>query len=372
MRAAALPRCRGRQREAWTDSEERLHEGLDDQAAASGRGVHPAEVPDAVQARRQGVLKESADKGVAGERADAGLLGVGINILKTDPAGTVVRVKHLTVTSECGSKHITGEILQSGLTGTGRLAVHNPGVAPHRRGDRGMDFRVGRTQALLHAGAKPCGEYLDGQEKIGPAGAAPRTVIGSQSASRNNVMEVGMHPERPVPGMINPEEPQFRAEVAGMGGDLLECGGTFVEQGIEEPFGLVPGEQSQRFGDREGHQKVRYRQQTVELVFEPGVGVGTPAAWTQTVVAAVETKDFPAAIGARAAVPAHRRGATSQHCDEGPALGGWQAATMAGEIVGAVASEQLSQGGHYAPSRGLTKALIVAKALSSLTAVRWV
>lgn len=236
-----------------------------------------------------------------------------------------------------------------------------------------MDMRMGGTQALLNPGAKPCGERLDGQQEVGPASAAPSAVIRSQSACGNNVMNVGMHSQGPAPGVIDPEKSEFSAKVSGIGGDLLEGGGAFLEERVEEPVGMIASEKPQLLWHREGHQKVRHRQQTAELAFEPDVGVGAAATRTQAVVAAVETINLLPTLGARTAVPAHRRGATPQNRGERPALGGWQAATMADEVVRTVASEQLSQRrGHYAPSSGLTRLLIVAKALSSLTAVRWV
>jgi len=356
-----------------SDTEERLDESLDNQAATLGRGVHPAEVADAMQTGRQGVLKEPSDEGVAGQGANAGLLGAGVNVLKTHPVGSVVVVMHLTVPAKCRAKDIAGEIFESGFAGTGRLAMHDPIVAPHRRGNRGMDIRMGGTQALFNPGAKPCGERLDGQQEVGPTSAAPRAVIRSQSASGNNIVNVGMQPQGPVPRVINPEESEFSAKVPGIGSDLLESGGAFLEERIEEPVGMIPSHKPQLLRHREGHQKVRHRQQTAELAFEPDVGVGAAAARTQAVVTAVETIDFLPTLGARTAVPAHRRGATPQNRGERPALGGWQAATLADEVVRTVASEQLSQRrGHYAPSSGLTRLLIVAKALSSLTAVRWV
>lgn len=368
-----MPGYRGSRGDAWTDGDEGLDKSLDHQAATLGRGVHPAEVADAMQTGRQGVLEEPADERFAGQGAGAGLLGVGVNVRKTHPVGSVVVVMHRTVSTKRSAKDIAGEIFESGFAGAGRLAMHDPIVAPDRRGNRGMDTRMGGTQALFNPGAKPCGEHLDGQQEVGLASAAPRAVIRSQSASGNNVMKVGMHPQGPAPGVIDPEKSEFRAKVSGIGGDLLEGGGAFLKERVEEPVGMMASQKPQRLRHREGHQKVRHWQQTAELAFEPDVGAGAAATRTQAVVAAVETMDLLTTLGARTAVPAHRRGATPQNRGERPALGGWQVATMADEVVRTVASEQLSQRrGHYAPSSGLTRLLIVANALSSLTAVRWV
>lgn len=179
-----------------------------------------------------------------------------------------------------------------------------------------------------------------------------------------------MQAESAAPGMQYSKEAQLSGQKAGLGGNLLEGGGTFIEEQIEEQRGVKKGEDAERFGDREGDQEVRHRQKPVELALKPDLGVSAAAPGARAVVAAMETEDLLPAGRARTAVPAHRRGATPQEGGECPALGGWEAGTVAGEVVGPVVAQEVTQGGHYAPSRGRTSELIAAKALSSLTAVR--
>src|SRR5262249_28230574 len=79
--------------------------------------------------------------------------------------------------------------------------------------------------------AKHPTEDFDGQEEAGVFRPNPAPVIRRQAASRDDAVDMRMADERLAPRVEDAQNADLRAEMARVGGDLLEGGGT----GLKEP-----------------------------------------------------------------------------------------------------------------------------------------
>lgn len=121
------------------------------------------------------------------------------------------------------------------------------------------EFQFPRDIRLLEQvqklAAKQPAEYAHGQEEIGPA-RDPACAVGRQSAGRDHAMQVGMRHQGLSPGMQYGQEPDFRPQVPGIGGDFQQrLAGRAEQHPVHQP----------RVGKRQIHQQVRQREHHVEI-----------------------------------------------------------------------------------------------------------
>src|ERR1700678_2508438 len=84
--------------------------------------------------------------------------------------------------------------------------------------------------------AEDTAEHFDGKEE-GAVGGDPAGVIGSDAASGQHAVDMGMMLQSLVPGMEHTEEADLRAEVTRITGDLQQSCSTGVKQQvIDQPF----------------------------------------------------------------------------------------------------------------------------------------
>jgi len=146
--------------------------GLAEQGAhpielGAGGGVKPAEATDAVEARRQDVLEETADQ----------LEGFQVQVLFTPRGAVAIAPAHPAIGEQGqvpiaggGFEDVAAEITQGGLTGTGGLAMDHPTLLPDPSG-QGLE-QVGRIalEALTEEGAVVIGQGMDVDEELGTTG----------------------------------------------------------------------------------------------------------------------------------------------------------------------------------------------------------
>src|SRR5258705_3065702 len=99
-------------------------------------------------------------------------------------------------------------------------------------------------------------------------------------------MDMGMILERTAPGLEDAEEATpFRADELRVGGQGLDRGaGRLEHRGISDPL-VLAHEVAEPGRDGEGEQEVGARQQAIELVLEPGLGLVLLAGGTVPVAA---------------------------------------------------------------------------------------
>ncbi len=119
---------------------------------------------------------------------------------------------------------------------------------------------VGLAQSSQELAPKQSAKYFDRQEKS-LSGCDPRLAIGGESAAGNHAMQVGMEHEVLSPGVQYGGETDFRSQVPGRSGNLLQSSGDGSEQDIKKD-GLVAESQCIQFvGNGKDHVEVRNRQQ---------------------------------------------------------------------------------------------------------------
>ncbi len=84
---------------------------------------------------------------------------------------------------------VGGEIFDSGLAGANRLAVDVPGDLPEIRWN--LIEQIGLLQQIAELGSEDYRESFDGEKEI-DSGRMPRAIGRTDSAARNDVVNVGM------------------------------------------------------------------------------------------------------------------------------------------------------------------------------------
>src|SRR3954465_809089 len=99
-------------------------------------------------------------------------------------------------------------------------------------------------------------------------------------------MDMGMILERAAPRMEDAgEAPPFRADELGVGSQGLDRGaGRLEHRGISDPL-VLADEVAEPGRGGEGEEEVGTREQAIELVLGPGLGLGALASGTVSVAA---------------------------------------------------------------------------------------
>ena len=191
------------------------------------------EVADAHEARWQHVQKEAAQKLVDGQARQTLLVFV---CRVAPPEGNdAIGECHEAVVGDGNAMGVSAEIVQDMLSAAKRpLGVNHPIGAEQgteARSERFWRLQPGQCSGksefavaveLAKTGDKLAAEHsaedLDREEEMRRR-ADPAGVIGSQTAGRNDTVNMWMMEELLVPGMEHAEETDFRAEVARIASD---------------------------------------------------------------------------------------------------------------------------------------------------------
>jgi hypothetical protein len=87
------------------------------------------------------------------------------------------------------------------------------------------------------------------------------SVILGQAAGGNDAVNVGMMLQLLIPGMEDAEEPDFGAEMLGVGGDFQQRLSTAAEQQSVDYFFVLQGQRPQLVGKRKHDMSVRRGEQ---------------------------------------------------------------------------------------------------------------
>lgn len=141
------------------------------------------------------MLEEAADELDDIEVEGSFSLAVGFAI--TNPHGAVLNPDDARI-GDGDFENVGGQILQSRLTGAHGLAVHIPVDLP----DSGWDLieQLSLFHEIAELGSEDGREGLDRDKEIG-SGGMPGTIGATQSAARNDVVDMGMILKSSSPGV---------------------------------------------------------------------------------------------------------------------------------------------------------------------------
>lgn len=181
-------------------------------------GAKEAVVADFLKAFGQDVLQETTDELLGGEGAAFPMAGGPVAIAEGDL--TVLKFKDAAV-GKGNPEDIGGQILEGGLTRANRLAVNDPLLPPDLGGN--LLDQPGLGQGGAELAPKQAGQGLDMNEE-GIASAQPSLTIAGQTASGDEVMNMGMITQVAGPGLQHPQETDLPADKARIGGQSLQSG----------------------------------------------------------------------------------------------------------------------------------------------------
>ncbi len=189
-------------------------QGPDAVAPDFAGGMKPAEQAHPAKPFGQDMLEKAADQFGGGQGDGLVLAGVRIAVRPEDFA----RVGHLQEPIAGGSfEDVTGQVSQSIFTGADGLTIHRPFLFPDFGGQWSDGFGGLFFQLFSEEGAKMQGQGFFGQEEFGTTGN-PLALVQTQSAARDQVMDMWVEDQGARPGMKNAQHAQVRAEAFGVGG----------------------------------------------------------------------------------------------------------------------------------------------------------
>ena len=223
--------------------------------SSAGAVGQEAVVADADEALGEDVEQETPDELGKGKRQSS--RSTAAVVLEAEGDGSVVDVQQAVV-RDGDAVGVAGEVLQDVLgVLEGGLGVDDPlgatGLAQELL--EGLRVPVASESSMeLQAAVSECGaearhelapeeaaEDAHGQEEARPAGLPGVSVVG-QAASGDDTVHMGMMDEGLTPGVEDDEEAEACAEVARVGGDLLEGPGDRVEQEVVDDLRALEGE----------------------------------------------------------------------------------------------------------------------------------
>lgn len=179
-------------------------------------GVHEAVVADFHKTCGQDMLEEAADELHGIESKSSRSLAVRLAI--ANEHGAVVEVQDAGI-GDSDLEDIGGEIFESSLTGARGLAVNVPICLP----DVGRDLlqQFGLFDQIAELSSEDFRECFDGEKEI-DSGRMPRAIGRTESAARNDVVDMRMILKGSAPGVQYAEEArQIAADVLGIGGEFF-------------------------------------------------------------------------------------------------------------------------------------------------------
>lgn len=314
------------------------------QALVVGVGEE-AEVAHLHEAFGEDMLKETVDEFVGGEGTELGLVGVGRTIAEGD---LVVLELHQAAVGKGNAEDIGSQIFESRASVANRFAVHDPVLFPRK----GRDLRPNRGKGGIGEGGLLEGVEEFGAEDLGKGfhreqeirvGRVPGALIGCQSASRDEVVNMGVKREVAAPGVQDAEHADLSAEEARILRQELggSCGGA-EEQVIDQGL-MAACQRAQSSRDGEGEHEVGHAQEQVLLSLEPLLSLLVLAFGTVAVAAGMVAVADQVALGTGVELSAESLGAAGLNCVHSPAVRREQPVGVLLAIGGAVTAEDVGQ-----------------------------
>lgn len=288
--------------------------GLEPLQGGFAAGVEEAAVTDPVKAGRQGVEKETPDKGNAVD--PPGFKRLRIPVFDTNDDVAAFDSED-SVVADDASLDVLTEVFYGVLPGARRFNIGDPFDIPKFPKQPGVDQAI-VFEAVEKERAQPVGEDLGMNEVVGPFQEEGFSV-GVYPDAGHDVMNMGVKTHLLGPALVNAKEAAFgKAGAPGVGEDLGERPGAVLEESGDDPM-MAQGDRSEFGGQREGDQKIGNRQHVAQLAVHP-IGVAPGAALgAEPVVATVPCEVLVSAF-AVIAMPAQRRGAALEDGLEGLSL----------------------------------------------------
>jgi hypothetical protein len=210
------------------------------------------------------MLEEAADEldGVESENS----LSMAVGFAVTNEHGAILDTNDAGI-GDGDLEDIGGEIFESGFTGGHRLGVDIPICLPDLGRDLIEEFALFHQIAEL--GAEDFGEGFDGEKEI-ESGGMPRAIGRTDSAPRNDVVNVGVVLQSSPPGVEYTEEAwEIAADVFGILGEFFDGMGRSLEQSEIAQALMLSYKRAQLLRDGKGDQKMMARELALYLFFEP-------------------------------------------------------------------------------------------------------
>ena len=138
-------------------------------------------------------------------------------------------------------------------------------------------------------------------------GLDPGLVIGGETSGGDQHMDVRVKQHGARPGVKDGQNPQARAQILGIGRQLLQGIGSGLHQQAVDFFRMEPCEWPQLGGQSESHQKVGTRRETGALFLDPANGLRLVTLRATAVSAGVIREDFLLAVTALVDVASQQR-----------------------------------------------------------------
>jgi hypothetical protein len=180
-------------------------------------GAEEAEISNLDETFGQNMLEETANELLSSDGANPGLACVGFGVAKCDlPMGQLED----TLVTDGHPKDVRSQILQGSHPIADRLTVNDPILLPGFR--RYLGKQISLLQSITELGPKKDGQRFDMNQKIFPGWQPTLTVI-TQTATRDQIMHMGMVIQVATPGMQDANHSDLTADKARVLSQLL-CG----------------------------------------------------------------------------------------------------------------------------------------------------
>jgi hypothetical protein len=306
--------------------------------AGLGGGTEPAEVTDALKAAGQNMLQETVEETLGSEGGGLALAlvvgegkGDGVAVVGEDFLG-----------AEGGAIDVSGQVFQSGFTGTDALDIGDPVERPDLGRDLAIEFGMVLLEGGFETGAQAQGQDAFGQEVIGVRGSNPAQAVIGESAARDDTMNVGMEAQVAGPGLEDSQQGQVSAEIFVVAAEVEERAGALPQQEGVEDFLVGTEEGAELFGDGEGDQVIGNGQEAAALVLQPLGGVGMAATGAGAVIAGV-VGIFPTSTITSEKVAAQGRGAAGKDGLDGAPVRRQEAGAKLSPVRRPMAAQDLGQ-----------------------------
>lgn len=170
-------------------------------------------VSDLLEVFGQHMLQEAMDEIKRRQGFEIPRLGFGILAAEGD---LVVINRNETVIGDGNPEDIAGQIDGGLPAGTDRFAMHDPVFLPDLAWDQVEQF--GFFQFISELGLEDGGDQFNPDQEVVPPGGKPLTVVRTQAAGRDQVMDMRVIATGFVPGMKHPGHADFttyEARIAG-------------------------------------------------------------------------------------------------------------------------------------------------------------
>jgi hypothetical protein len=252
---------------------------------------------------------------------------------------------------DCDFEDVGSKVFEASFAGGYRLGVNVPVDVPNFGGD--LIEQLGLYHLITKLGPEDSRESFDGEEEV-DSGGMPGAIGGTQSPTRNDVMDMGMIVQGSSPGVQDPEEAgEIGTDVLLIEGEFFDgVGGSLEQSGVSQAL-VLSHEVAQRFWDRKRNQERVSWELALDLFFEPLLGFMVLAGGAMAIAAgAIELARLSAAVTLVKRHPAGLRTTGDDGIDDFAVSAGHDR-SIALKILGAEGGKDFTDGGHdrVPPSR---------------------